>query len=75
MKKVEECGFSKVAGLYVENLSGPGFYNDYSDGTFSHNMEWITHEGVQFIRSETEAVSTEIISSDYWLYLNLIFSF
>ena len=59
VETVKACGFSKVGGLYIENLAaGAGAFNNYSDGTFSHNMEWITHEAVEFINTEAQAVST-----------------
>ena len=52
------CGFSTVEGLYVENMaSDPADFDNYSDGTFSHNMEWMTYEAVQFIKADDEEVS------------------
>ena len=62
---VKGCGFDTVDGLYVENMvADPDSFNNYSDGTFSHNMEWITYEAVQFIESDDEEVS-DFFSSIY----------
>ena len=56
---IKQCGFDTVAGLYIENLVGnEDQFNNYSDGTFSHNMEWITYEAVQFINESEDNVST-----------------
>lgn len=61
METVKACGFSKVGGLYIENLAASvGEFNNYSNGSFSHNMEWITYEAVEFINAEAQAVSTMI---------------
>jgi len=60
--RVKQCGFSTVEGLYIENLASEGGFNNYSDGTFSHNMEWITYEAVQFINSQDE--------KPFFLYFN-----
>jgi len=53
---VQQCGFEAVEGLYVENLG-------FSDGTFSHNMEWITHEAITFINETAEDES-------FFMYFN-----
>lgn len=37
---VKDCGFDFVGALFMENLASEGSFNNYSDGTFSHNMEW-----------------------------------
>ena len=55
VETVKQCGFSTVEGLYIENLD-----DNYSDGSFSHNMEWITYEAVQFINSQDEKVSASL---------------
>ena len=63
VETVKQCGFSTVEGLYIENLASEGAeggFNNYSDGTFSHNMEWITYEAVQFINSQDEKVSASL---------------
>jgi len=49
---VENCGFDSVGGLYVENLSDEIFGN-FNNGNFSHNMEWMTSEAIQFIEENT----------------------
>ena len=50
VETVKQCGFDNVAGLYIENLAAnANSFNSYSDGTFSHNMEWITHEAIKVI--------------------------
>jgi len=46
---VKECGFDHVSGLYAENLD-----HEFSDGSFSHNMEWITHEAIQEMKRDSE---------------------
>ena len=54
---VKACGFDTVAGLYIENLArSEDEFDNYSDGTFSHNMEWITYEAVNFINDESNQV-------------------
>lgn len=58
VETVKQCGFDSVAGLYVENLvAEPENFNAYSDGTFSHNMEWITHEAIQIINEDSDKAS------------------
>lgn len=59
---VKGCGFSTVEGLYIENLNSEGRgFDNYHDGSFSHNMEWITHEAIKVINEDTEDVSSYII--------------
>lgn len=53
VETVKSCGFDHVKGLYIENLAEE-YLNDYSDGTFSHNMEWITYEAIKFIKNSEE---------------------
>ena len=45
-----------VEGLYIENLARDDELNNYSDGTFSHNMEWITSEAIKVINEDSEDV-------------------
>ena len=47
---VQNCGFDFVGGLYPENL-GRG---RYSNGTFGHNLEWITSEAIKVIQQESD---------------------
>lgn len=63
VETVQGCGFDHVGGLYVENMDDEddGF-NNFSDGTFSHNMEWITHEAINFINTTTD--------EPFFLYFN-----
>lgn len=61
---VQNCGFNVVEGLYLENLHSGDTTNSYSDGTFSHNMEWITYEAIQFIEGAVEA------DEPFFLYFN-----
>lgn len=57
MNTVKQCGFDIVEGLYIENLVWDGDeFNNYSDGTFSHNMEWITEEAIKVINEDSEEV-------------------
>jgi len=53
---VKACGFDTVEGLYVENLASENDFNNFSDGTFSHNMEWITSEAIKIIKEDSEEV-------------------
>jgi len=63
--EVEECGFSRVGGLYIENLeSDPEDFNNYSDGSFSHNMEWITYEAIKFINETAQD------NKNFFMYFN-----
>jgi len=65
VNKVKACGFTHVSGLYVENLArGKRAFNNYSDGSFSHNMEWITYEATEFI---DESANNKI---PFFLYFN-----
>jgi len=51
---VEGCGFDKVDGLYVNNLEvNSAEYNNIHDGSFSHNMEWVTETAIEFINDDT----------------------
>jgi len=59
---VKKCGFDTVEGLYIENLATSDEFNSYSDGTFSHNMEWITHEAIKVIK--------ENLASLFFMYYN-----
>ncbi|GFH52542.1 hypothetical protein CTEN210_09018 [Chaetoceros tenuissimus] len=62
---VQNCGFDVVDGLYIENLAAnENEFNNYSDGTFSHNMEWITYEAVKFINDQASK------SKDFFMYFN-----
>ncbi|KNC82333.1 hypothetical protein SARC_05372 [Sphaeroforma arctica JP610] len=55
---VRECGFDFADALYMENLGS------YSDGSFSHNMEWVTYKGIEFIE---ESIAEE---KPFFLYFN-----
>ncbi|KAL7531696.1 hypothetical protein ACHAWF_003875 [Thalassiosira exigua] len=46
---VKGCGFDRVGALYVENLWG-----DFNDGSFGHNMEWVTSEALKVIEEESD---------------------
>ena len=51
---MEGCGFDFVDALYIENM---GDDNSYTDGSFSHNMEFITHEAIRFIEDNDNVSS------------------
>ena len=52
-------------GLYVENLQKKEEdFNNYSDGTFSHNMEWITYEAIKFINQTIDD------DKNFFMYFN-----
>jgi len=62
---VGECGFSYVGGLYIENMeSNSSEYDLYSDGSYSHNMEWITYEAISFINQ------TASDGENFFMYFN-----
>ena len=54
---VADCGFDFVEGLYMENFNeDESSYNNYHDGSFSHNMEWVTAEAIDFITEDSVSV-------------------
>ena len=60
VETIKRCGFTNVGGLYVENL---WYFDDYyEDGTFTHNMEWVTREAIDFIDSSDD--------QPFFLYFN-----
>jgi arylsulfatase A-like enzyme len=61
---VRGCGFDTVEALFMENLKSEGGFNTYSDGTFSHNMEWVTVEAVNFINDASSS------NQPFFLYFN-----
>ena len=56
VSSVKECGFDTVGGLYIENLwvVNEHFMGTYNDGSFSHNMEFVTSEALKVIKEESE---------------------
>lgn len=64
---VQGCGFDFVEALYIENLATEGGFNNFSDGTFSHNMEWLTIEAINFINEDSV--------SDYGCLIFILFHF
>jgi len=71
VETIQECGFDLVGGLYIENLvSDEADFNNYSDGTFSHNMEWITHEAIKFINETTTVTAEKLEPDPFFLYFN-----
>ena len=73
---VKGCEFSTVGTLYIENLEDHSSkFGNYADGSFSHNMEWMTYESVKFIHSKDnpdEAVSGILL---VFFLLNLVNTF
>ena len=55
---IRDCGFDFAEGIYAENLRG--FWND---GSFSHNMEYITDQAQTFLRNSTD-------NRPFFLYFN-----
>jgi len=50
VETVQACGFDFVDALYIENMeSNEDDFDNYNDGTFSHNMEFVTYEAINFI--------------------------
>jgi arylsulfatase A-like enzyme len=56
-KSIRDCGFNFTEGIYVEN------FGSFSDGSFSHNMEWVTKQAVDFINDDSS-------TDPFFLYLN-----
>jgi len=54
---VKGCGFTDVGALYIENMANGenSDFNSFSDGSFSHNMEWVTYEAIRFINETSRA--------------------
>lgn len=55
---VKSCGFDFAEALYAENLDNDhtqGVDLDVDDQQFTHNMEWVTHEAVNFIHTSANA--------------------
>jgi len=51
--EIKKCGFDFVDGLYYENLNAMDYPEGFvTDGSFSHNMEWITYEAINFIEDD-----------------------
>ena len=55
--QIRACGFEFAESIYAQNLNG-----NWHDGTFSHNMEYMTAKGIEFI--------TEDPSEPFFLYFN-----
>lgn len=68
-KGVEEvmgCGFDYVDGMYLENL-GDGF----TEGKFSHNMEWVTDSAITFLQGRYDmSASGKSVDDPFLLYFN-----
>ena len=55
VETVQGCGFDYVDGLYIENLvDNADDFGNFHDGSFSHNMEWITHVAIDFINQTAD---------------------
>ena len=54
---INDCHFDSAEAIYIENLDS--FFND---GTFSHNMEYVTQKAIDFIENAG--------SDPFFLYLN-----
>jgi len=50
--------------LFIENFASAGGFNSYSDGTFSHNIEWMVYEAIGFINETTSA------NEEFFMYFN-----
>lgn len=63
--EVTKCGFNHVGALYVENMeANEEDFNNFSDGTFSHNMEWLTYEAIKFINTTIDN------DKNFFMYFN-----
>ena len=72
---VKSCGFDYVEALYIENLaSDPSGFGNYHDGSFSHNMEWVTAEAINFMNENVVSVSI-IEEREYKVHLSFIKEF
>ena len=64
---VKDCGYDFVDALYMENLDAhKPSQGIITDGTYSHNMEFVTHEAIRFINNKYEDADTEASSSIYY---------
>jgi arylsulfatase A-like enzyme len=54
---IQACGFDFAESIYAENLQG-----FWDDGAFSHNMEYMTEQAIDFIRSAN--------TKPFFLYFN-----
>ena len=60
VETVQACGFDFVDALYIENMeSNEDDFDNYNDGTFSHNMEFVTYEAINFI-NDNDGVSESL---------------
>ena len=55
--QIRSCGFDYVEAIYAENLN-----NFWSDGTFSHNMEFLADKAEAFLRRKSD--------EPFFLYFN-----
>lgn len=55
--RIRSCGFDYAEAIYAENLN-----NFWSDGSFSHNMEFLAQKAEEFLRDESE--------DPFFLYFN-----
>jgi len=56
-QSIRDCGFNFSEGIYVEN------FGSFSDGSFSHNMEWVTKHAIDFINDDSS-------TDPFFLYFN-----
>jgi len=63
VETVKSCGFDTVGGLYVENMGGRADY--FADGSFAHNMEWVTWEAIKFLNETSQTQDTP-----FFMYFN-----
>ena len=48
-ERIRNCGFDYAESVYIENQGG-----DWHDGTFNHNMEYMTAMAIDFINNSTD---------------------
>merc|ERR1712166_1536265 len=61
----KDTGFDYADGFYIGNMDNACTKNKCADTIgFSHNMEWVTSKGMEFIQSAKDA------SKPFFLYLN-----
>mmetsp|Transcript_20506 Transcript_20506/g.43459 ORF Transcript_20506/g.43459 Transcript_20506/m.43459 type:complete len:666 (-) Transcript_20506:1559-3556(-) len=66
VETVKKCGFNTVEALYIENMANgeDKEFDNFSDGTFSHNMEWIVYEAIKVINATSKT------DAPFFMYLN-----
>lgn len=57
--EIIDCGFNHVEAMYPDNIMDS---HGWTDGTFSHNMEYVAYKAIEFIENN--------VNNDFFLYVN-----